>query len=317
MFCLQTTPHYVRGGGAGMSKPVCVGFSEIGAVPSGILQYHYPHVKNYGDATGIVCDALPDFDFLCAGFPCQSWSIAGKRQGFDDARGTLFFEIARSLSHKRPRPFLLENVKGLLSSDSGKSFAEILRILSELNYRVETVVINSKHFGVPQNRERVFFVGHLAGQCSGEILSFGESDTDLVGSGGQRHDTAHTITNADKARGSYDVASSSIGEDVSYAIDSNYHKGTADWGNTVTATPSIEMAVTDYQRIRRLTPVECARLQGFADDHAKCGRFQNKQGEWHVREISDTGQYQCYGNAVAVNVIAAIIRRMLEKGCLE
>lgn len=83
-----------------------------------------------------------------------------------------------------------------------------------------------------------------------------------------------------------------------------------------TLTAQDKHGVFNGQRIRRLTPVECARLQGFPDDHAKYGMFQNKQGEWHVREILDTGQYQCYGNAVTVNVIEAIITRMLEKGCL-
>ena len=349
--------------GNGKSSAHCVGFSEIGAVPSAILRYHYPDVRNYGNATNIVCDELPDFDFLCAGFPCQDFSIAGKRQGFNGARGTLFFEIARILSHKRPRHFLLENVKGLLSSGDGETFPTILRILSDLNYRVETVVLNSKHYGVPQNRERVFFIGHLGSGCQREILSFGDGDADFDGTCGQRNDTSHTITNDDKARGSY-VVTSTLDEQMSYAIDSNYHKGSADWkgrrtvidsaeGNrltvdtlrthkdegdesfTLTAQDQHGVMIRDGRdnrsclragrtpelgiigrSIRRLTPVECARLQSFPDDWADFGMFQNKQGEWHVREISDTGKYQVFGNAVTVSVVQAIVERMLEKGCL-
>jgi DNA (cytosine-5)-methyltransferase 1 len=109
----------------------------------------------------LVPESLPDFDFLIAGFPCQAFSIAGKRQGFDDARGTLFFEIARVLSHKRPSHFLLENVGGLRSHDGGKTIQRILGILSDLGYFVEVPLLNSKDYGVPQNRERVFFIGHL------------------------------------------------------------------------------------------------------------------------------------------------------------
>ena len=100
-------------------------------------------------------------DVVCGGFPCQAFSIAGKRQGFEDARGTLFFEIARFASILRPRLLFLENVKGLLNHDGGNTFETILRILDELGYDTEWQVLNSKNFGVPQNRERVFIIGHL------------------------------------------------------------------------------------------------------------------------------------------------------------
>ena len=101
---------------------------------------------------------MPDFDLLCAGFPCQAFSIAGKRGGFADARGTLFFEIARLVADKRPAYFILENVPGLLSHDKGRTFHTILSTLSELGYGVEWKVLNSKDFGVPQSRKRVYLV---------------------------------------------------------------------------------------------------------------------------------------------------------------
>ena len=104
---------------------------------------------------------MPDFDLLCAGFPCQAFSIAGKREGFADARGTLFFEIARLVADKRPAYFILENVPGLLSHDKGRTFHTILSTLSELGYGVEWKVLNSKDFGVPQSRKRVYLVGYL------------------------------------------------------------------------------------------------------------------------------------------------------------
>lgn len=102
---------------------------------------------------------FPEFDLLVGGFPCQSFSVAGKGKGFNETRGTLFFEVARILRDKRPRNFLLENVKGLLSNQSGETFQTILRVLTDLGYDVEWKLLNSRFFGVPQNRERVFIIG--------------------------------------------------------------------------------------------------------------------------------------------------------------
>jgi len=113
-----------------------------------------------GDITKVNVREIPDHDLLVGGFPCQAFSIAGNRAGFEDTRGSLFFEIARILADKRPRCVLLENVKGLLSHDSGKTFQTILKVLSDIGYRIEWQVLNSKNFGVPQNRERVFIIGH-------------------------------------------------------------------------------------------------------------------------------------------------------------
>lgn len=122
------------------------------------------------DARTIEPERMPDFDLLCAGFPCQAFSIAGKREGFADARGTLFFEIARLLKAKRPQYFILENVPGLLSHDKGRTFCTILSTLSQLGYHVEWKVLNSKDFGVPQARKRVYIVGYLDFRCAGKIL---------------------------------------------------------------------------------------------------------------------------------------------------
>lgn len=124
------------------------------------------------DARNIETERMPDFDLLCAGFPCQAFSIAGRREGFADARGTLFFEVARLVADKRPAYFLLENVPGLLSHDKGRTFATILGALDELGYDVAWQILNSKDFGVPQSRKRVYIVGYLRERCAGEILSF-------------------------------------------------------------------------------------------------------------------------------------------------
>lgn len=115
----------------------------------------YPH----GDITKIESEAIPDFDILCAGFPCQPFSIAGKRLGFEDARGTLFFEVARIIKDKKPKAFILENVKGLVNHDKGNTIAVIENILFELGYNVKWKVLNSLKYGVPQNRERWYCIG--------------------------------------------------------------------------------------------------------------------------------------------------------------
>ena len=153
----------------------CVGHCEIDKYANQAYNAMYETKGEvfFADARTIDPEDLPDIDLICGGFPCQSFSIAGKRRGFaDDARGTLFFEIARIASTKRPAFFLLENVPGLLSHDSGRTFATILTALDDLGYDVAWQILNSKNFGVPQSRKRVYIVGYLRGKCSGEILSF-------------------------------------------------------------------------------------------------------------------------------------------------
>jgi len=165
------------------------------------------------DIREVEAGEIPDHDLVCAGFPCQSFSIAGRRQGFDDIRGTLFFEIARILKQKRPRCVLLENVWGLLSHDKGKSVQRILKILAELGYRVQWQVLNSKDFGVPQNRNRVFIIGHLGEGSGRQIFPIGES--------GETHDTKSGCKQL------------SDGEGIAYALDANYYKGVAQQSRTM------------------------------------------------------------------------------------
>lgn len=147
-----------------------IGYSEIDIYAIKIFEKHYKGIKNYGNATNIQGNEIRDFDLLVGGFPCQSFSVAGKRKGFDDTRGTLFFDIARILSIKKPQFLVLENVKGLLSHDNGETLSRILTILSKLGYQVEYRVLNSKDFGVPQNRERIFITGYYGKRSGSKIL---------------------------------------------------------------------------------------------------------------------------------------------------
>ena len=138
-----------------------VGYAEIDNKASSVYQKHFPNHKNFGDIEKIDPKVLPDFDMLIAGFPCQSFSIAGKLRGFEDTRGTIFFDIARILEEKKPEYFLLENVKNLISHDKGNTFKTIISILQNMEYYIRWDVLNSKDFGVPQNRERIFIRGSL------------------------------------------------------------------------------------------------------------------------------------------------------------
>ena len=310
------------------------------------------------DIRGVNPEDIPDFDLLSAGFPCQSFSVAGKRKGFQDTRGTLFFEILRVAEAKRPSLLLLENVKGLLNHDGGRTFTVILQALDELGYWVEWQVLNSKHFGVPQNRERVFIVGHLRETGGREIFPIRQNDVHC--SEGDREEQRGQIGSAITGRSA--GGNNARGNYVAYCLDSNYHKGisakksiekkqrqliihniyggfqeglrtfeqisptirTAKGGGhipsvlTVGLIPEEERERQNYLprervlsdkgisraistnenqhpwykngiKIRRLTPIECERLQGFPDG-------------W-TEGISDTQRYKCLGNAVTVNVI--------------
>ncbi|MBO4865736.1 MAG: DNA cytosine methyltransferase [Ruminococcus sp.] len=156
----------------------CVGYCECDKFAKQAYEALYDTRKElyFDDARKIDPEELPDIDLICGGFPCQSFSIAGKRRGFDDVRGTLFFEIARIAAVKRPRYLLMENVPGLLSHDQGRTFETILQTLDELGYDVAWQVLNSADFGVPQARKRVFIIGFLRGECSGRVLSFTDAN---------------------------------------------------------------------------------------------------------------------------------------------
>jgi len=157
-----------------------VGACEIDKYARSVYAKQFPGVRIWENATTINPKEIPDFDILAAGFPCQAFSIAGQRRGFDDTRGSLFFEIARIAKEKQPSVLLLENVKGLLSHDQGKTFHTILSTLNEIGYDVQWQVLNSKYF-VPQNRERVFIVGHPRGKSRRQIFPLGDNDEKISG----------------------------------------------------------------------------------------------------------------------------------------
>ncbi|EOO19998.1 DNA (cytosine-5-)-methyltransferase [Bacillus cereus] len=159
----------------------CVMSSEIDKFANQAYEVLYGH-KTVGDVTKVAEGDVPDHDVLVGGFPCQAFSVAGKRLGFDDTRGTLFFEVARIAKEKQPKLLLLENVKGLISHDKGKTLDTIIKTLNDIGYAVDFNVLNSKYFGVPQNRERIFIVGIL----NGEVEDWKVEGTNVVAKGKKR-----------------------------------------------------------------------------------------------------------------------------------
>jgi len=296
----------------------CVGACEIDSYARRVYAKHFPDVTIWENATKINPQELPDFDCLCGGFPCQAFSIAGRRRGFQDTRGSLFFEIARIAKAKRPRYLFLENVKGLLNHDKGDTFRTILSTLDEVGYDAEWQVLNSKFF-VPQNRERVFIIGHLRGKPRQEIFPIGTSN--------QVDDSAcrKTQEKGKRLRDSYTMA-----------IDANYSKGASSrtmigWSkshrtgklpsdkkrhnygqiesrikigeaNSLNTgdgcrNQSTMSFIKENTRVRKLTPLECERLQGFPDN-------------W-TEGLSDTQRYKCCGNAVTVPVVHYIAKHLV------
>lgn len=356
-----------------------VGACEIDRYARSVYAKQFPGVRIWENATTVKPKEIPDFDILCAGFPCQSFSIAGQRRGFDDTRGSLFFEIARIAKEKRPRYLLLENVKGLLSHDKGKTLHTIISTLDEIGYDVQWQVLNSKYF-VPQNRERIFIVGHLRGTGGQQIFPLGDNDEKTGGENNLKqlnktdHDTGR-IYHPDGLARSLRANSGGMGsktglyavvndhgklkeKEISSNIDANYWKGMdnhaqrtmiladrsrsyagkgrnlespKDISNSLTSVTkdnyvatfvmltnknsntkqriqdrketwclgtSGDFGIKDGMKIRRLTPLECERLQGFPDNWTKYDVDGNI--------LSDTQRYKMCGNAVTVPVVQYI-----------
>ena len=337
----------------------CVGFCEIDkfARESYKAIYDTKGEIELHDITAVSDDTVRGIghvDVICGGFPCQAFSIAGKRKGFEDTRGTLFFEIARFASILRPRLLFLENVKGLLNHDRGDTFETILSALDELGYDAEWQVLNSKNFGVPQNRERVFIIGHLRGECTKRIFPLSNTGKQVDKHQGQSTNTLTTRYPNSQGVGTYIIESESQrvrsigninpsgngmngevyestglaptlttnkGEGVKniqrahgYSYQENnlvkivdfYNKITKDEVGTLTSSGggstvrTGSFGVTDGYRIRKLTPRECWRLQGFPD-----WAFEK------AREVNSNSQlYKQAGNSVTVNVIAIIAKEL-------
>lgn len=246
---------------------------------------------------------IPEHDIMCAGFPCQSFSIAGRRQGFGDTRGTLFYEICRIAEEHRTPYLFLENVRGLLSNDRGRTFEIILSTLDEMGYRIQWEVLNSKHFGVPQNRERVFIIANLRNKPVPQVFPIGQS--------GRRPTEVERTTDKEEVANAITAPHKLWGRGNDTLIVHNIYGGFEETEPRIFTeySPTIRTpaggghipAVIEpsTSRVRRLTPTECERLQGFPDGWTAC------------EGVSDTQRYKVLGNAVTVNVVQAIVERWM------
>lgn len=272
----------------------CVFSSEIDKFAVKTYEENWGETPS-GDITKIEAKDIPNFDILLAGFPCQAFSIAGKRKGFADTRGTMFFEVERILEYHKPKCFMLENVKGLTNHDKGKTFKVMLDILeNKLKYKVYYKVLNAKDFGVPQNRERIIIVGFKNHDVDfkfpepiknnkmklGDILEKDVDDkytiSDKIWASHQRRKEQH------KAKGN-GFGYSLFNEESPYTstISARYYKD----GSEI-------LIEQKGKNPRRLTPREAARLQGFPDDFKLV--------------VSDMQLYKQFGNSVPTKMIGAV-----------
>ena len=278
----------------------CVFSSEIDKYSQQTYEANFNHLPS-GDITKIDEKDIPSHDLLLGGFPCQAFSNAGLRKGFEDTRGTLFFDIARILNYHKPKVFLLENVKGLLNHDNKKTYTTIIKTLKSLGYEIFAKVLNSKDFGLPQSRQRIFIVGIMGAAinsfdfpepsyektCLGDIL---ENNPD------------QKFTISDKIWGSHKkrkIKAREKGNGFGYSLfnkDSNYT-------NTISARyykDGSEILIEQSNKNpRMLTPREASQLQGFPLD-------------FNI-PVSNGQAYKQFGNAVSVNVVRAISKHIIEQ----
>ena len=271
----------------------CVFSSEIDKYAIQTYQANFGNEEVFGDITQIDENNIPEHDILLAGFPCQPFSQAGLKKGFDDTRGTLFFDIKRILMAKKPQAFLLENVKQLKGHDKGRTLQIILKHLHNIGYKTFVEVLKARDFGIPQNRERIYIVGFLNHHIDfsfpkplnietkvGDILDSIVDDkytiSDKLWQGHQRRKKE----NKEKGKG-FGYGLFNEKSPYTNTISARYYKD----GSEI-------LIEQKNKNPRKITPREAARLQGFPENF--------------IIPVSDAQAYRQFGNSVCVPVICAI-----------
>lgn len=258
-----------------------------------------------GDITIVDENEIPDHDILLGGFPCQPFSQAGLHKGFEDARGTLFFDVARIIKAKRPKAFMLENVKQLRGHDKGKTLKVILSVLDELNYYVpDPEVLNAYHFGVPQNRERIIIVGfnkdYLPDNYEKFIYPKGVIDETVCVGNILEDVVSDRFTISDKlyeGHLSRKKMHEKKGNGFGFCLFNKDSKYTSTISARYYKDGSEALIEQDGKNPRMLTPRECARLQGFPDEF--------------IIPVSNAQSYKQFGNSVCIPVIEAVAKAMI------
>ena len=324
----------------------CVFSSEIDKFARQTYKANFG-TEPHGDITKISSDEIPNHDILTAGFPCQAFSIAGKRRGFDDTRGTLFFEVARIIKDKQPKAFILENVPGLVSHEKGATFQTIIDTLAttingqksfietdNLGYHVYYGYLNSKDFGVAQNRKRIFIVGfkepinfrlpgptnstvklkdileskvdekyYLSEKQINSLISHAENQKEKGNSFSSKIITRENLNSPTLTTRYFSNSQFLLDENIIIGKDLK-PKRNQDIASCLTVGGHSGGNHSDMDLlfsntgIRRLTPRECARLQGFSESYNIV--------------CSDSQVYKQFGNSVTVNVIQAIAKNVLD-----
>ena len=254
--------------------------------------------KPSGDITLIDEKDIPEHDILLAGFPCQAFSHAGLKKGFEDTRGTLFFDIARIINHHRPKAFLLENVKGLKGHDKGRTMKTIIKTLNEMEYDLHVEVLNAKHFGLPQNRERIFIAGFsnpvnfnfpkppMTPTRVGDVLQRRAKDKYTISDKLWSSHQARKKRHKKEGRG-FGFTKFDRDSEYTSTLSSRYYKD----GSEI-------LIDQKGKNPRMLSPQEALRLQGFP--------------EGFKLPVSDVQAYKQLGNSVPVPVVRAISKEIVK-----
>ena len=290
-------------------------FSEIDKYAIDVYKHNFKNSKYVGSVTDIQSKDLPKIDLITFGSPCQDFSLAGKRKGMQGNRSSLISEAIRLISECRPRFFVWENVKGTFSSNNSEDFWAIIQAFTNIGgYRLEWQLLNTSWF-LPQNRERIYLVGYLGNGGKGQIFPVGKETENFKSTQQTQGGRAimPTICSAyskiptdggylkvkSATKKGYEVATE--GDSISLSNpDSKTRRGRVGKGVAQTLDTACNQAVIDTL-IRRLTPIECERLQGFPDNWTQKG-YNNL--------ISDTQRYKMCGNAVTVDVVEAVAKKI-------
>ena len=280
-------------------------FSEIDKHTIANYKYNFPHAKNLGDITSIHGGDFTDIDIITFGSPCQDFSLAGRREGLKGAKSSLIEYAITLVARVRPSIFIWENVKGAFSSNSGADFWAIIQAFANIGgYRLEWQLLNTS-WVLPQNRERIYLVGHLGGRSIPGVFPIGKDDklldrkTRKKGWRGGNFKTslARTITARYSKMGSYDTY---IVPKVAATLTGGGHSGGLHSDMTV-----IRHKRDKNKCVRRLTEIECERLQGFPDNWTQYSDYNGT-----IKPIAKTQRYKLIGNAVTVDIVELIAKRL-------
>ena len=275
-------------------------FSDIEDFPRAALQHHYPDVPLHGDFTTIGADQYGAIDLLVGGTPCQSFSIAGLRGGMDDDRGNLSLEFLRLAERKAAKWLVWENVPGVLSSNGGRDFGSFLGALAELGYGFAYRTLDAQYFGVPQRRKRVFVVGYLGDWRRSAAVLFERQG--LCGDSPPRREEGQKVAPAVTTGPPFSrTGNERVEADAMVPVFP-----------TLGAGESASAGVADSGlRVRRITPIECERLQGFPDGFTQIP-YRGKPAD----KCPDGPRYRALGNSMAVPVMRWIGERIQQADSL-